>query len=212
MRSTLLRNGAVNAPVLPDPRQALARGWWDHAALLERWQAEWPEARLVPRLFLPETLAGGDVVADFITAAGLPAFPVAAEPPRNGSLSAAAQGFLLAANRAVRQGAPIDRKGIVRQLDRNGRGPGARASGLAVAAFDAVYAEANERVRAAWFPDRPALFPPAAPGPARAGHLDEATYARVMAWITGQPGQPLAGRDPAVAIAAEPLLRRLGKG
>jgi hypothetical protein len=137
MRSTLLRNGAVHAPVLPDPGQALARGWWDHAALLARWQAAWPEARIVPRLFLPEELVGGGVVTDFIAAAGLPAHPVGAAPPRNGSLSATAQGFLLAANRAARQGAPIDRKGIVRQLDRHGRGPGGRATDASVAGLAA---------------------------------------------------------------------------
>lgn len=212
MRSTLLRNGAVHAPLLPDPGHALARGWWDHATLLARWQTAWPEARILPRLFLPADLVGGDVVQDFIATAGLPAFPLAAGALRNASLSAEAQSFLLAANRAARNGATIDRQGIVRRLDRRGSGPGARAGAAQVAAFDAVYAAGQEQVRARWFPDRPALFPPVPPLPARRGDLDDEAYARVMVWVTGQPGRALAGRDPVAAIAAEPLLRRIGQG
>lgn len=63
--STMLRRGA---------RARLAKPL-DYARILDDWAGEFGREAIRPRLFARDQLIDGDVVADFIETAGLPAFP-----------------------------------------------------------------------------------------------------------------------------------------
>jgi hypothetical protein len=102
-------------------------------------------------------------VLDVLQACGIPRLPVpAGTRARNLSLVPAAQEFLRRSNLAVAEGRGERRLGLGRVgqvLEARFAGAGRLPSRAAARAFVAPFAESNERVRAAWFPDRASLFP-----------------------------------------------------
>ncbi len=158
MRAGMLRRSApLSAPPL------------DYEALLDAWAGVFGRAALRPRVFARGALKDDDVVADFLEASGIGAVPGDAAPvERNASLLARAQVFLarLAAH-AQATGAAAGgefraipgRAALIEALDAHFAGPGLLPSRAeAMAYYDACRAS-NERVRAAWFPERATLFP-----------------------------------------------------
>jgi hypothetical protein len=148
--------------VLPEPLDAGAEfaGYFDYDALLARWAAGFGEAALEVRLFERARLKGGDIVSDFLDAAGI-ARPEGDAPPgrTNPGLDAAALGLLAAADRLPPEQQRGFRPWLVAQLEATSAGhPPWRPSRDGTAAFLARFAEGNERVRARYFPERAALF------------------------------------------------------
>lgn len=133
--------------------------YFDYARLLSRWAAFFGRDAVRP---LPYP-AGGDVIDVFCEALGLSPDGLTRPPRLASSISPRAHRFL-------RQALPVvQAKGgeaaawiagfLTENLRRAEPGGGAPPSRAAAAAFLARFAEGNERVRAEWFPDRPALFP-----------------------------------------------------
>lgn len=144
------------------------RRFADYGPLLEAWAAVFGRAAVHPRVFVRAEFPGGDVVADFCRAAGLPALPEPAEAggDRNTSLVPAAQRMLDRLAEVVRAtGDAPDlrslpgRPWLLEQLDQRFAGPGLLPARDAAARMLDACRDANEAVRAAWFPERATLFP-----------------------------------------------------
>jgi len=156
--STSLRRGERRARPFTSP--------FDYELRLNLWSEVFGRKAICPRLFDRGVMAGGDVVQDFAQTAGLP-YDKDEEAPldRNPSLLPEAQLFLAKFAGAVHDSgfdAPfIDIAGydeINRLLDKEFNGSGVKPlRAEAVAFYDQIRAS-NERVRAAWFPDRETLF------------------------------------------------------
>lgn len=193
--STDLRNGSLRRSVLPDldrsPRHAQRL---DYATRLEFWAQHWPEAQLSPRLFTPDALPRGDVLADFFARADIDITGMPRPPRQNGTLGARAQLFLRRLNwRCAKDPAfarRIDRAAILRNLEQGTTGPGRKPSRAAARAFLARFAEGNERIRARWFPERRTLFvAPLRDYPPRATalRLTTAEFRRMLARLSPPP-------------------------
>lgn len=138
----------------------------DFAPLLDRWAAAFGRDAVAPRIFSRSDLAEGDVLADFCAACGLPRLPPARDTPLNPALRAEAQAFLRqlgALARARRPGFdPLGLPGywpMVQRLNDAFAGHGPLPTRAEAEAYYAQCRAANERVRAAWFPQRDTLFP-----------------------------------------------------
>lgn len=162
--STRLRSGADRTEVLPNlaalPNQAAKLDWH---TLVERWAAVFGRAAMRPRLFLREAFVRGDLLADFAAAAGIDGIAGLEHPElRNTAIVAPAQEFLRRINTALDDGSDDqDEKAppFVRAfVDTHFAGRGRRPSRAQAEAFMAHFAPSNERLRAAWFPSRSALF------------------------------------------------------
>lgn len=174
LRNTWLRSHGTLPPA-DFPTDAGSLALMDHAATLARWEAVFGRAALRPRLFEAAAFAGGDLLADWRDACGLPAdLPLRLPPPLNRSVTPAAEALL-----ALIPPAGLDRRPLFAWLDQHAPGCGRRASRAAAVAFLARYAAANEAVRRRFFPERATLFDPdlsdwpgqADPAPSRAAVL-----------------------------------------
>ena len=175
----------------------------DYAALLEAWSAVFGREAIRPRIFGRGELIGGDVVADFLATAGIP-LPPGASPPaleRNASLRPEAQLFLARlAEHARRTGvvegdfrALPNRARLIAALDAHFAGQGMLPSRAEAMAFYGRCRESNERVRAAWFPDRATLFaedfsryPETATPPPSLEAMFEVAMTTVLALLAGE--------------------------
>jgi hypothetical protein len=134
----------------------------DYAKLMSRWAAVFGEAALMPRIFDPASMPGGNVVADALAAldlTGLPGLP--AERANPNLRPEALQLLRLFTDFAEREGladaAPI-RNRLAAMLQARAQGHGMLPSRAEAAAFVAKCARSNEAVRARWFASRPSLF------------------------------------------------------
>lgn len=159
VRSTEARRGDI------DPEVFFGRVPFDYAALLDRWAAVFGRDAIHPRLFVRDLMPGGDVVADFLSAAGLsvPAGPVVPSQ-ENPSLVPAAQMLLARLAGAARSRGyaslldlPEHRR-LAARLDSRHAGPGPLPARAEAAAYLDACQGSNEAVRAGWFPDRNRLF------------------------------------------------------
>lgn len=134
--STLLKAGVssdevlVTRPIAALPQHAPEQDlYYDYQALLARWAAVFGDDALIVRRFEPASLVGGDIVADFCDAVGLPA--PSREPARaNESLRPEFQDYLRLLNRflKVKHGYP-QRDRPRRRGARQGQRTTARAFG-----------------------------------------------------------------------------------
>ena len=152
-RNTSLRShGRLPAAWFPTEPGQLAL--LDHALLLLRWGQVFGAAALRPRLYQADEATH---LQDFLDAIGAPPLPL--NPPRrlNRSLGPAAEAWL------VGQGAggawPLPgMAALLKVLETEYPGPGARPARAEAARFLARFAASNQVVRDTWFADRPSLF------------------------------------------------------
>ncbi len=161
--STRLRGERFDrAAILPetDPLPERVRLYFDYHALVSAWAGVFGHEAMRVRLFEPASLLGGDAVRDFAAACGFDAAALAPTPLRNRSLNAVAQELLrrIAARRRQMPAAAPPRPSLLPFLGADSLGPPRLPGRAAAARFLARFAESNERLRAAFFPDRPSLF------------------------------------------------------
>lgn len=171
--STLLRAGRM--PRSPLPEVGDNRMVYDFDAGLRPWIDTFGRSTVTARLFQRSDLAGGDVVTDFLKLCGMPELSKASGT-ENTSLLANAQEFLRLLNglpSAAPKPTPKPPSGKPSANSRLGprppaylrdflssafAGKGTLPSRRDAEAFYASFAEANERLRAAFFPERRTLF------------------------------------------------------
>lgn len=138
----------------------------NHKATIQRWQANLAPADLKLRLFQKDDFVRGDLLADFISAAELPALDYKRPKRANESLDRLGLELLRRLNRDIPvilpDGTANPQRGNIKTVFEahfNGGAP-FLPSAEAVAAYDAGFAESNDWVRQAFFPDREHLFTP----------------------------------------------------
>lgn len=184
--STAAMSGGVRE-TLPPPESAEVRGQCDHRAAVERWEAAFGPVLRVRR-YLPAAFAGGDLIADFAEACGIPEMATWPRLPRpNESISVTAIRVLTRLNRRLpflSDGViAADRHALQRYVLRHYvAGPRCVPSLVEVEAYEAVFADANDWVRQRFFPGEPRLFPPYRP-PAAGEALSEVEADRLAALI-----------------------------
>lgn len=144
--STRLRVGAPAPEIIPKAKRPLP--YYDYRALLDRWTDTFGRAAVSPRIY------SRDVLDAFLTYCGIDRTALTAPRRINEALSGEAQAFLAGINPHLGS----ERGDIARYLNDIGSLPGPQPARAEAEAFDAVYAEGNEAVRAEWFPDRARLF------------------------------------------------------
>lgn len=146
---------------LPPPTTPYCRTLCDHRATIQRWQAGFPGSRLQLRLFERDELVGGDSVGDFCAIAGIrPERHWRRVRRRNTTLSH--RGILLCATLNTLLPRPDDGRPsrLVSLIARATAAlPPYRPSAAEAAAYRLAFAESNEWVRRAFFPERPQLWP-----------------------------------------------------
>ena len=164
--STLLKAGVSSdqvlvarpIPALP-PHAPEQRLYYDYQALLARWGEAFGGDALIVRRFETGALVGGDIVADFCAAVGLPA-PTQEAERANESLRPEYQEFLRLVNRSLKVEHGSTRSEIVRAVAALGKGSGRLPPRAEAEAFTARFAEGNEAIRRAHFPAAATLFDP----------------------------------------------------
>jgi hypothetical protein len=166
----LRTGGRVGAPALPGDAMLRMSGlaaYYDYAAVLRLWAGVFGREAMIPRVFEPGSLVGGDVVDDMLAICGIPgAIPAdAPDRRRNPSWSMTTISVALAMIARLRKEAPQHLapfgtawRRFAERLSAEPPGPGWRPAPDAARAFLARFADSNEQVRAEWFPERPALF------------------------------------------------------
>ena len=162
-----LRGGVMEAPALPEGGPE-AHYEYDYGTLLGRYAAAFGDATMRVRIFARGSLAGGDVVEDFLSVAGF-SLPVPDEAPNktaNVSISLEGQALMLAAGRRMaaacadeswRDQPPWRR--FAESVSERFAGRGWRPARADAEAFMARFAATNEQARARYFPQLETLFP-----------------------------------------------------
>jgi hypothetical protein len=141
---------------------------YNYARVLTAWQDVFGRAAIVPRIYERQSLVDGDVVADFIDAAGIPtSIP---RPARrieaNTALTPAAAELLTRLN-LVLDGLGLDREArlthaayrrVSQLLARNHSGAAPLPARADAIRFYRQFRYSNELVRAQYFPERKTLF------------------------------------------------------
>ncbi len=159
-------------------------GQLDYAGFLDRWQAAFPQARLLPQVYEePESGAAPDSIAAMLTVIGRPDLipQDSADLRRNRSPHAG----LVARYRGIAgtDGAVLRRinRQIMREMGEAASGRGDLIPPDVAAALRDRYAAANAATCARWFPGRKALF--ADPLPAEAAPDPQAALHRLEALL-----------------------------
>ena len=161
-----VKNGRNLVPFGAFLQSRVGRRITNYVRLLDQWQAAYPNARLLPRVYDRKRLVSQDIVADFATVLGVDAAEIAvADSERNLSPSKNFIDIVLAL-------APHFEGAEIRQIFRSVKArnlPGfGRSDDLFTAAERLAYFESfaahNEALRQAYFSDAEAVFsPPGAP-------------------------------------------------
>jgi hypothetical protein len=162
MYSTALRVGAAVEP----PTSANNPHWnhiCDYRATIERWSAAFPNALVLPRLFIPELFPNKSLIADFCAAVGIKLVRRTHIPSAlNVGLTEEGQELL----REVNLSAPWLREPrhrrlrdeIVRHVDERFARASPRPQESLVNSCADTFSDSNEWVRSRYFPDRISLF------------------------------------------------------
>ena len=162
LHSTRVKHGAT-ARHPPPPEASYYRNVCDHRNTIERWGAF---GTVVPRLFEPDALVDGSVVADMLDVLGLTAdadWMADHQRPRNRSLSRAGIEVLSRINEQVPYAVngvlnPVHR-GLVEAFERHSSGDPYQLPALRAEQYREAFAASNEWVRQRFFPQRRHLFP-----------------------------------------------------
>ncbi|WP_068114119.1 hypothetical protein [Tropicimonas marinistellae] len=141
---------------------------WDYFELAQTWVNGVGRDRFSLRLLEPDALAGGDLVADFAQAIGIDPSGLPVPPRANEALSVGVAEFLRRANiclkeRGIRRRPDVEKR--LREVEKTlmNSAVSDRRLALSAAQVDQIRranAQSNEKLRAAFFPERDALFPP----------------------------------------------------
>jgi len=164
--STALKSGGV-LPDVPPPANPYWNNIVNHKQTLLRWQANFSNARIVPRLFQVSDFVNGDLIQDFIAAVGLPPDAPYQQPARaNESLNLVGIELLRRINHAVPEFLPNGQANSQRDLIRKhfskhfNQGRKFLPKPETVTAYQETFAESDEWVRQTFFPNRTHLFTP----------------------------------------------------
>ncbi len=216
--SQWLRGGILHEPRLPEEGPE-AHFEYDYGPMLDMYASAFGEAAICPRIFARNRLVGGDVVEDFMAAAGfrIPLPPEAPQKNANAGIAQDAQAMMLLAGRRMEAAAgdkswrdrPVWRR-FAESVGERFPGRGWRPTQAEARAFLARYADTNEHARARFFPDQPSLFDmdmsdlPISPEPA-----DPATLLDTALDLAMHEMARSARREAEAALAQFRLLRRL---
>ncbi len=146
------------------PSQPISR-MLDWSAMLDTWAAAFGKGALQPRIFDRREFVGNDLVLDFLHCCGLPDRYAKDARSHNASMRPEAQEFLrryneLRHNLAVSTGAKAGKvpSAVKVVLARDYSGGGRLPLRSDAEAFMARFEDANERLRALYFPDRARVF------------------------------------------------------
>jgi hypothetical protein len=162
LHSTYLRRGGESDAVL----DVLNPHHFDYDGILAMWSGVFGAEAMAPRVFERDALTGGDIVADFVTASGIPVALDRCERPadRNAALPADAQWFLREFNRrrpesvaAMSDGEARLRRHVADFLAMHRAGTPALPDRESARAFYAGYRASNADVARRWF-GRESLF------------------------------------------------------
>lgn len=168
--SQALRGGGV--PTSPLPQTPQQRKVFDFDMGFRPWIEVFGKASIDARIFERSSLRGGDVVSDFLAAAGLPELK-RPEVSENTSIRSEAQEFLRRFNQIPLEASMQDTETAAKRstpsvprapaylreyLSSAFPGRGMLPSRAEAEAFYRSFEGPNERVRAMFFPDRPTLF------------------------------------------------------
>lgn len=164
--STLFSNGH-HMPAPPGPDHHYLHNLCDHRGTIERWSEAFGRDALRPRIYGPKTLVGGSILDDFAAATGIDTAGLVRPASANRGLSAIAAEVLHRVNvqMATRSPAkPISpSRDIVAAVDAvYGQGPAYALPAEAWDRYDEAFAESDEWVRRAFFPERDSLWEDAA--------------------------------------------------
>ncbi len=169
LASTALRNGAPKIRLLPrfdsaqgfDDILGVDFGYFDYAALLDRLSRVFGRAALRVRLYGTQDLYGGDTIEDFFHLIGINIEGLAKPDRENQSLSAKTAAFMAVWNQCLPRDPDFARLRLklVEHIEKISAGGALHESPAEVRRFMSLFAESNEAVRAAWFPERDTLFP-----------------------------------------------------
>lgn len=201
--STNLRAGGTRPSVLPKR----ADRYLDYERVLARWEPVFGAGSLVPRVFDATQFHGGDLLSDFVHAAGLPLDVAHCVRPgsRNTALSARAQWLLRQFNLgsdALPWDDLPDRARLTNlvadELGRRCPGPPRMPARSEAVAFQAQFADANARLARRWFgrdtlfdddfSEYPEVVDNPAPAPALAASLAFEALAHAIAIASRAPG------------------------
>lgn len=192
--STAIKYGGTGDRV-PGPANVYWHNLVNHRQTLERWGAVFGRDNLKVRLFDRAALEGGDLIADFIAACGLPDLDYQRPERLNESLSGLGMALMARVNRRVpvflEDGTPNPARGDITGMFETHFTEGAAfcpADGMQ-ARYREAFAASNHWVRCEFFPDRDRLFTPVVPPPATAlpkpDELDRIAAMIADMWLRG---------------------------
>jgi hypothetical protein len=160
--STDLRTGGTPRSVLFSGTQR--KRIHEYETVLALWEDVFGTESMFPRLYDKKAWLGGDLIADFMDASGLPVdiASLTRPPRRNTTLSRQAQKFLLFYNRSAKALLPWPERNRLQRIvadfiESACPGPSLQPSRDEAMAFYDAYRESNARVARKWF-DREQLF------------------------------------------------------
>lgn len=163
--STALKNGEVrNLEALGRRICHAGNHFYNYQSLLELWAKVFDKKALTPKLFIPDELKQGDIVADFLEVIGLSSLHATALdlPRQNESLNPAGQALLRGLNRArKREEGALPKKEyqpLARRVMDVFRGPGERLPSAVETEFQSSFEASNKWVCEQFFSERPTLF------------------------------------------------------
>lgn len=167
--STWAKTGARNYATPLTIRGRHTPYYFDFARILREYEAAFGREFITVRIYEPERLRNGDVVADFRETVGIPHDDSFLETsPRNESLPAGGQRLLVAVNALLHEAGAVTHTGspmhhgvrdLIVEAAEHVEGATPRTAPLDQAqAFLDRFSEGNEAIRQAYFPDAPSLF------------------------------------------------------
>ena len=216
--SQWLRGGILEEPRLPDEGPEV-HFEYDYGPMLDMYASAFGQDNVRPRIFARDRLVGGDVVEDFMLAAGF-SIPVPAEASQknaNAGITLQAQALMLFAGKRMQKAAGDDRwrdqptwRRFAEAVGERFAGRGWRPTRSEALAFLARYAKTNEHARARFFPDEPSLFDmDVSDLPVSPQHADPAALLETALDLTMHEMARSARREAEAALAQFRLLRRL---
>lgn len=151
--STVLKEGGTKKDII-DPLMA-SDPYYDYSALLSRWAGVFGKDNLSVNLFEKGSLCGDSILEDFCKKTGVPLLD-RSDNRKNESLTPQYQEFLRKMNEKLPTN--VARTGLGETLTRVGGGKGRLPSRKDSQHFYELFQESNEKVRAAFFPERATLF------------------------------------------------------
>jgi hypothetical protein len=191
--STSIKYGSV-AGDIPFPKNDYFDNLVNHERTVKRWGQIFGYENLRIRLFEPDALTDGDLIADFCASAKLPADDYQRPHVSNPSLDALGLALLRRMNiRFNEQGTgaptPIDREELIAFFETHfSEGPPHMPARERIEAYERVFEESNTFIQKNYFPERDPLFTPYRPAPgaqlADQGHsLTQVAAAMCAMWI-----------------------------